>query len=457
MVKIRVPILFIVFIALSASAWSAESDDLPPLPKGPLVLTSVTQEQLSPDYWIHQIADGDIPIKTPQELAHFNEEIHQMIPESKDIFKLDPARAGAPIRDQISLEFNAVRGRSLYTVEDTVIPKSFFDHEIKPLLQLEKIPAEIKMKWGVATRATSVRALPHDIKLLEKLKDYEFDMLQFTLIKLWTPVGIYHTSSDGEWVYLQAPYARGWVKARDIALFSTLGDMKNVAASERFLAVTGDSIPIFKDAALQTLDQKASMGTRIPLLDRGIGSYRVWLPKRNSAGKVILQKAYIDLKSDVSVGFPPFTQANVIRQAFKLLGARYGWGGMYDGRDCSGFTHDVFLSLGVAMPRDSKYQGFIGTPLGHFKPFEQADLKIDTLKAATPGLTLLRMSKHQMLYLGQANGHFYVIHSTWAERISLLSDEKNRINQVVVSDLTLNGKSYLGSLFDRTLSINEIN
>ena len=72
-------------------------------------------------------------------------------------------------------------------------------------------------------------------------------------------------------------------------------------------------------------------------------------------------------------------------------------------------------------------------------------------------MTLIKMPSHMMLYLGEVNGQFYVIHSTWAERYSKDSDAKNRINQVVVSDLTLNGKSYLGSLFDRITAINEVN
>ncbi len=108
------------------------------------------------------------------------------------------------------------------------------------------------------------------------------------------------------------------------------------------------------------------------------------------------------------------------------------------------------------MPRDSKQLAFAGTQLGHFKPGEGTEEKADILSAATPGITLIRMPLHVMIYLGEENGHFYIIHSTWAERISMTSDEKNRINQVVVSDMSLNGKSYLGSLFDRVVSINEL-
>ena len=199
------------------------------------------------------------------------------------------------------------------------------------------------------------------------------------------------------------------------------------------------------------------MGTLLPLVQKTAAAYVVEMPIRASNGKAILKHYYIQRTSDVSEGFLPFTQRNIIRQAFKLLGARYGWGGMYYGRDCSGFVHDVFLSLGVDLPRDSDQQALVGTQLGHYNPHEDEEAKIAALRAATPGITFLKMAMHQMLYLGEIDGRFYIIHSTWAERVSMTSDEKNRINQVVVSDLSLNGRSYLGSLFDRIISINELN
>ena len=127
-----------------------------------------------------------------------------------------------------------------------------------------------------------------------------------------------------------------------------------------------------------------------------------------------------------------------------------------NGRDCSGFTHDVFLSLGLDMPRDSKDQALVGTQLGHFESFQDTEGKVQVLRSATPGITLLRKPLHLMLYLGEVDGQFFIIHSTWAERVSKTSDEKNRINQVIVSDMTLNGKSYVGSLFDRIEAITEL-
>ncbi len=449
---------FLFLFIFSLSPLGAE--ELPPMPQGPLILTTVKPEMLSPEYWISKIPDADALLKTPEQMQEFNNDIHAMIRDCVDMFKISSSKSGQAVKSQIELEYKAVRGRGLYDSRNIVYPKSYFDEKIKPVIQTEKVPASIKMKWGVAVRAASVRALPTDVKMFEKKDDPEFDMLQYTLIKLWTPVGIMHESNDGKWVYLQAPYTRGWVKKKDIAIFANRSDIKKFvkpAKANSILVVTGDHIPLFSDPKIQSVALMASMGTVLPVKAVEENNYVVWLPHRKEDGGVRLGKAYVRIKSDVSVGYLPYTKRNIITQAFKLLGARYGWGGTYGGRDCSGFTHDVFLTFGIEMPRGSKDQAFVGTQINHFEPFQGEADKVAAIRSATPGLTLLRMPHHQMLYLGEVGGQFYAIHCTWAERISMTSDEKNRINQVVVSDLTLNGNSRIGSLFDRIISVNELN
>ncbi|MFH0984072.1 MAG: SH3 domain-containing protein, partial [Candidatus Omnitrophota bacterium] len=204
--------LFIVSIAYA-------EEKLPPLPKGPMILTSATPAMQSADYWIRRIPGAEKPVKTLDQVKHFNDEIKHMVPENIDVLKLDKSRAGKDISDQLQLEYSTLRNRKLFDENDKTVPKSFFDEEIKPLVQIDQVPAKIKTKWGVATRATSVRAIPTMFKMIEGKGDVEFDQLQYTQIKLWTPVAIYHTSSDGKWFYVQAPYVRGWVKAKDVALF----------------------------------------------------------------------------------------------------------------------------------------------------------------------------------------------------------------------------------------------
>ena len=52
----------------------------------------------------------------------------------------------------------------------------------------------------------------------------------------------------------------------------------------------------------------------------------------------------------------PLTRANLLRQGFKFLGERYGWGHSYNARDCSGFVSDVYRSFGVQLPRNTRDQ-----------------------------------------------------------------------------------------------------
>lgn len=454
--------VLLVLTAFVPFVCGQEDDELPPLPTGPLILTTVRPEMLKADYWINKLPEPNKVLKTPAEMKEFNEEINAIVPEQRDIFSMELRRSGSGIKTAIQEEYETLSKRKLFDKNDKVVPQALFTEEIQPNINLEAIPDSIKVKWGVAARQTHVRALPTAKKMIEGLGDVEFDQLQYSQIKLWTPVAVYHQSKDGLWVYIQAPYVRGWARSKDIAIFNSRDEIKKLLKDGPFLVVLGESVPICLTASCEpgSPDAKtyyrASMGTILPRVGKEKNNYIIYIPLRSSSGKVILKKAYVSTKSDVATQFPAYTQANIIRQAFKLLGARYGWGGMYNGRDCSGFLHDVFLSMGVNMPRDSKWQGIIGTQLGQFEYRENLREKLITINHAAPGITLFRMPKHMMIYLGEENGNYYIIHSTWAERISMTSDEKNRINQVVVSDVDLNGKSYLGGLIDRFISINEV-
>lgn len=456
MKRFQTLIISLLTLSLIAPSYGIGNElPLPPLPPGPMILTSVVPDMLNPEYWINKLPEPDKLLKTEEEMRVFNQDLHAMIKDCVEIFRLSGNKKGSAIKEFMEYQYKAVRGRGLYGLDNNTVPKEYFDKNVKPNMNLEKIPDTIKVKWGVASYPVRVRALPTDLTLMEKKDDPEFDMLQFTRLKLWDPVAIYHTSADGKWVYIQASYIRGWAEASGITAFPTRAEIQKKLS--KTLIVLGESVILYKDPELTQRWVRVSMGTRLAYEGKENGNYVITRAVRGKNGQGIFTKGYVSVRSDVSTKYPAFTQRNIIRQAFKLLGARYGWAGMYHGRDCSGFIQDVFLSMGIDMPRSSGDQTYVGTQLGHFQPFGDTQTKLDILKAATPGITLLRMPHHQMIYLGQENGQTYVIHCTWAERYSMTSDDKNRINQVVVSDLELNGKSRIGSLFDRIITITELN
>lgn len=431
--------------------------DLPPMPEGPLLLTSVTPPMLQADFWINRLPDPHRVLMNDRERRSFNAFLNAGgVPGRVDVLALDSTRAAAPVAAELDDTFKALRGRTLYGLDGKRIERSYFDGTMKARMNYGSMSPRIDIRFGAAIREVSVRAIPTDTVMLEAPDDPEFDQLQYTKIKLWTPVAVLNQSQGGDWFFVQAPYTRGWVRAAGIALFGSKAALKKQTEDGSFLVVTGESVPVFSDPARTAVLQRPTMGTRLPLISKDPTGFTVGMPVRQADGTGVVGRGYISPNSDVTEGFMPYTQANAIRQAFKLLGERYGWGGAFGGRDCSGFTHDVFLSLGIDMPRNSKEQVFAGTQLGHFEPYFDQDKKAAVLRTAKPGVTLIRKPLHMMLYLGEIDGHFYIIHSTWAERVSMYSDEKNRINQVVVSDMSLNGKSYLGSLFDKTSEITQV-
>ena len=87
--------------------------------------------------------------------------------------------------------------------------------------------------------------------------------------------------------------------------------------------------------------------------------YTSWildLPIRSNDGRLSFAPALLQKNTESSAAALPLTRANVIGQAFKFLGERYGWGHSYNGRDCSGFVSDVYRSMGVQMPRNTSAQ-----------------------------------------------------------------------------------------------------
>jgi hypothetical protein len=94
--------------------------------------------------------------------------------------------------------------------------------------------------------------------------------------------------------------------------------------------VTGNRIRLENDPLLpQISEMEFTMGTKLPLAkpdelpdlirDRRVyQNYVVKLPVRNGSGELEFVLAPIPISNDVTVGYLPYTRANIIRQAFKM-------------------------------------------------------------------------------------------------------------------------------------------
>ena len=174
------------------------------------------------------------------------------------------------------------------------------------------------------------------------------------------------------------------------------------------------------------------------------------MPRRGADGTAALVPGFV-AAVDIHEGYLPYTPRQILTQAFKMLYQPYGWGGMYGAQDCSKFLQEIFATIGIELPRDSKNQIQAGESLAKWETSTPGADKTRVLaESAIGGITLLGMKGHILLYLGTVDGQPYAIHSMWAYRQpGVGKDNVFVLNRVVVSDLSLGEGSKRGSLLDR--------
>jgi hypothetical protein len=407
-----------------------------PPPKAP-------PELLHPEYWVSKIPEPDRVIMTESEIESFNRRA-LIMSGGIDIFGLPDFLSGKEVRDKI-LE---VAGLSppfsfplRYDSNNNPLTEHFY-HNLIDNLNLIGIPDGVRTGYAqVIKNRTDVLAWPVDELIMSKPYDYEFNALQQSAIYIGTPVVVLHTSKDGNWVFIRTGNFDGWVKKEDLA-WTTRKEALSYPGP-RSLVVTA---PLARTA----LGRELQMGVQVPIVKASSKGYEVKIPSRGSDGELVFIDDFLN-PDGVRVGFLPYTKRNVITQAFKLIDGPYSWGGNKSGWDCSLFIQDVFRVFGIRLPRNSWWQVRVGKEIATFNKNNITRDKPDTTHLWEPGVTLLEMPGHIMLYLGKKDGKPYAIHALWG-----VSDKDGRIikfNRVAVTDLEIGQGGEKGSLLERITNV----
>ncbi len=276
-------------------------------------------------------------------------------------------------------------------------------------------------RYAITVTRTEMRAFPTHDRLFSNADDFETDRFIETAVYPLEPLAILHESSDGTWYLAQSYNYLAWIPAKAVALTSR-NKLFNYLEAQHFLVVTGKGVltannPIRPEVSEMQLD----MGVRIPLAARDeipkdidgqhpAGNYVVKLPVRNSEGKLEFGLGLVARVEDVRVGYLPYTKENIIRQAFKFLGQRYGWGGMFNTRDCSAFIMDNYRSMGIMLPRNASEQGKLSLGISHkmsrAMTLDQRQAILDKISVSP-----VYMNGHAMLYLTKHEQDYFIIHN----------------------------------------------
>lgn len=423
-----------------------------PISRVPVSIPNTIREMKSPGFWISRHPYPDKVILDGQGVAVFNAKI-----EKELNFIINPLNEptqynGKKLKNDLNKEFENFSGKKFYTASGMPADKNFY----KPIEQNLNLPAineKIDVRYGFLLHCADQRLLPTDSALTLKPGDLEFDELQNSSLDLGTALIVLHETKDGLWVYAQSPSSSGWFKKEKI-VFCEVHEFKDLLANKNFVVVISGKADIFLNDGLSKYYDYVRMGAKFIFNETSNPEiFEILIPAKKEDGKFFLQKAYIKRK-DVNTGYLAYTPRNIIEQAFKLLNAPYGWGGINGEQDCSSYIQELFQTVGITLPRNSSAQGKSGVPLGTFTAGEEKEKLAILKEEAIPGVTILQLKGHVVLYLGIYENNPYVIHETHGygqmdglENVSML------VNRVIVSDLSLGKDSKKGSLLSRIVSI----
>lgn len=380
----------------------------------------VNEAQLSPSYWIdhaqnpgHVLLDRKLIDARNQALFARDKSMHDLraIPAN-----LDRSSVAGWIEGRSSRPT-----RSLYDVHGKPVSDATLDGFVDALA-LDAIPARQATRYGMVVQRAALRTFPTALRVFSSDDNTDIDRLQESAMFPGTPVVIAHASRDGKWLFVVAPRYAAWTEASNIAEGSKAAVFAYVDKAP-YRVVTGTKVrTVFTPEQPRLSELQLDMGTRVALanvpLDQPVNgqhpytSHAIELPMRDANGKLEFSPALLQKNTDTSADYLPLTRANIIAQAFKFLGERYGWGHSYNGRDCSGFVSDVYRSMGVQMPRNTSDQGV--SPAFdriHFEPGDSHDTRMAAVDKLVVG-DLVYIPGHVLMVVGRVGDVPYVIHDT---------------------------------------------
>lgn len=276
---------------------------------------------------------------------------------------------------------------------------------------------------GIVTQRGYLRSLPTLEGAFQSARDL-YDRLQGTEVFVGMPVWVYHISADGQFYFVQTYFYQGWVDAKCIALTEDPDVWQSFGSPANFVTVLRPLLTVG--------EAKCDMGVRLPYVSRDQEGYEVRLPIRQADGTLSSETQSISY-ADGFLGAVPYTYQNFIAQAFLYQGTMYGYGGLNDGVDCSGFVAAVFRTFGFYLPRNtSGQQTVVGSAVA---VSGQGHQSIHNRLVATKYPTAIYLPSHTMIYLGESDGGSVFIHAPAVGQAVQVTTKSNLANALYINEV----------------------
>lgn len=319
------------------------------------------------------------------------------------------------------------------------------------------------VRYGIAVKRTALRAFPSELAIWDDLSDTDFDYQYLVGIRVNEPVVITSVSKDGKYYLAKSVCCSGWIPVEDVAVCDNKSQWLSAweISPERALVVCGDKV--YTETSVvgaETSQVMLTMGTVLELAqdidpnelvdDRAAyNNHVVWMPVRKEDGSYDKKLTLISQHKAVHVGYLPFNEQNIAKVALSALGNVYGWGGSLNSEDCSSYIRNIYKCFGLELARNTTWQ--TAMPMGKVDLRDMCREERMAVLDALPVGTILFFSGHEMLYLGESNGNYYVISAVGSIMQPGSETEKQRIRSVILNTLDIkraNGKTWMDELTD---------
>jgi len=294
-------------------------------------------------------------------------------------------------------------GENLQLLEDDFFTQMLEESNFKEYSTINENAITIKL--------ANIRSFPTDKPLLKDPskagEGFPFDYIQNSTIAANKPLFVSHYSLNKKWVYIFSSFTYGWIKADEL-VFLDKKYTKNIQESKH-IRIIKDNIPINTANGKYLFDSK--IGMILPLIDEDESDYTVLIITSYKHNKPLYLKSKIS-KKIANLEIMILNKENLSTIINDISKTKYGWGGMYEQRDCSSSLRDLFAPFGIWLPRNSYQQSKIGKVISLENLTSTEKIKL-IKENALPFQTLLYKKGHILLYVGLLNNEIIAFHNTW--------------------------------------------
>ncbi len=257
----------------------------------------------------------------------------------------------------------------------------------------------------------NLRAFPTNIPVLRDPKlageGFPFDYLQNSSVAPNKPLIVSHYSKDKKWAFVESSFAFGWVKSSKIVIIDEKYTKVWQQAQQVFITQEGVSIYSQNGDFLF----KSRIGMMLPLVKEDETSYTILTLSKYKNKKPLYVQSKIN-KSMGSRGILEFNAQNINMILKEVSKTNYGWGGIFEQRDCSSTLRDFYAPFGLWLPRNSSKQSRVGSVVSLEGMSNTTKLKV-LKKEGIAFRTLVYKQGHIALYVGQYKNESIIFQNVW--------------------------------------------